>query len=63
MSFICDRCGNPQPVNSTPNKIVTHKRTKAYEPRVDWKGKKDVGGFGWETVREISICYSCKGDV
>jgi len=54
MSFICDRCKKPQPVHSSPVRVVIKTRPKIYPARKD-----DPGGTGREIVEEKNLCTKC----
>lgn len=59
MSFRCEKCGEAQPVRTSPVSYVAEKRRVIYPERK--KGKKviDPGGEGYETVRQLDLCTQC----
>ncbi len=68
--YVCQRCGQKQPAKVPAHKLVTATREKEYPfrhqatlPLVKRSNKRvkrdDPGGYGFETVREITVCAAC----
>ena len=70
--YRCELCGLNVPPQTRAHRVVLETREKLYRFRpeafrvVEWNGgkrreikKDDVGGSGWEIVREVRACPSC----
>ena len=58
--YMCEHC-QKQIAGNVPSKLITvATRQKTYPVRRDAKGKPfDLGGTGYEIVREVRVCGEC----
>ncbi len=59
MSFRCELCNDAVPAGTQPVRLVLETRRKVYPERMSGKKVFDIGGVGYETVKEVGACKKC----
>jgi len=59
MSFRCELCNKQQPARTSPEVLIEESRNKSYPERKSGTKVIDIGGRGWEIVREVRACKKC----
>ncbi|KKL04518.1 hypothetical protein LCGC14_2615280 [marine sediment metagenome] len=59
MSFRCELCNRSMPAHVKPIRLVMETRRKVYPERMLDKKVFDIGGVGFEIVKEVNACKKC----